>query len=112
MSTNDLVICPGCSGLIPEDQQGDPLCIEHRGKQWHRQCRLIASREYNIINLLFQEQDDYKEDPDTALADLIGNLGHFADIQGIDFEEAIRRGVGYWQEERPKEVRPADSKEA
>ena len=37
--------------------------------------------------------------PETALAVLIGNLGHFATIQGIDFEEALRRALSYWQAE-------------
>ena len=93
-------LCPGCNQPIPEDDCCDPHCIFAFDRWWHRPCHLNTTPEYSLMERLFRLQDDWKADPETALSDLIGNLGHFATIQGIDFEEAIRRGVGYWQEEK------------
>ena len=95
-----LLRCPGCGKRIPAKDACDPHCVFAFDKWWHRPCHLKATPEYRLRDKLFRLQGDcWKEDPQTALSDLIGNLGHFATIQGIDFEEAIRRGVGYWQEE-------------
>jgi hypothetical protein len=70
------------------------------GRYWHRTCHLERDPQYGLMDKLFKLQDDWKEDPNTALADLIGTLGHFATINGIDFAEAVRRGLGYWEDER------------
>ena len=95
-------LCAGCNQPIPEDDCCDPRCtfMDKNKKWWHRACHVATTPEYNLMDRLFRLQDDWKADPETALADLIGNLGHFATIQGIDFEEAIRRGLSYWQEEK------------
>ena len=95
------ILCAGCNQPI----NGDALAFETGAllrfhKPWHRPCHLKTTPEYRLMEKVFRLQDDWKNDPETALSDLIGDLGHFATIKGIDFEEAIRRGVGYWQEER------------
>ena len=95
-----VILCAGCGKRIPEKDACDPHCIFIDKKWWHRTCHLPATPEYGLMDRLFRLQGDWEADPETALSDLIGNLGHFATIQGIDFEEAIRRGVGYWQEEK------------
>lgn len=35
-----------------------------------------------------------------AIADLICDLGHLADAQGVEFLKEIERGVGHWCAER------------
>src|SRR5262245_15550693 len=35
-----------------------------------------------------------------AIADLICNLGHLADVRGFDFLDEARRGIGHWYAER------------
>ena len=88
--------CPGCKKPVVG---GDPS-MYHQNRYWHRTCHLERDPQYDLMDRLFKLQDDYKADSETALADLIGNLGHFATIQGIDFAEAVRRGLGYWEDER------------
>ena len=98
--TKTLTLCPGCGKRIPAKDACDPLCILGADNNyWHRVCHLATTPEYGLMERLFRLQDDWKEDPETALADLIGNLGHFATIQGIDFEEAVSRGLSYHQAE-------------
>lgn len=38
--------------------------------------------------------------PDDALSDLICDLGHYADQQGIDFTAIAARAIGYWKIEQ------------
>ncbi len=103
------LICPGCHKPIAEEGIDFETQVVLRGEcYWHRVCDLQRRPEWDLMVRLFRKQDDWKEDPNTALADLIGDLGHFADNHGIDFEQAVRRGLKYWEEER---VRPADEKE-
>ena len=37
---------------------------------------------------------------DHAIADLICDLGHLAEVCGLDFLSEVRRGVGHWYAER------------
>ena len=100
------ILCPGCNKPVkPEDC--DTKNILHRGTEWHRPCAMKDSGEHGAINKVFLMQDDTGCDPTTAMADMIGNIGHFCDAfnkgkrkNKIDFAEAIRRGVRYWEAER------------
>lgn len=40
-------------------------------------------------------------DPLTATGDLLGDLMHYADREGFDFEEAMARARKYYEEETP-----------
>jgi hypothetical protein len=107
MTTTETLLCAGCQKPVNVDDLAfETRAVTRRGKPWHRGCHLQTTKEYHLMDRLFKLQDDWRIEPETALADLIGDLGHFADLQGIDFEEAIRRGTKYWDEER---VRPAES---
>ena len=35
-----------------------------------------------------------------AIADLICDLGHLADVRGFDFLNEVKRGIGHWYAER------------
>jgi len=35
-----------------------------------------------------------------AIADLICDLGHLADVRGFDFLDEVKRGIGHWHAER------------
>src|SRR5262252_3066754 len=35
-----------------------------------------------------------------AIADLICDLGHLADVRGFDFLDEVKRGIGHWCAER------------
>lgn len=93
------MICPGCNE--PINEEGIATAVKRGEDYWHRRCECATTVEYGLIEKLFEMQDDFKADPTTAMADLIGNLGLFADIRtGIDFKDAVRRGLKYWREER------------
>ena len=107
MPKSEKFFCPGCNrGTKSKDF--DTKLILHDGQYWHRTCRLEASGEYAKILTLFKEQDDHVEDPTTAMADLIGQIGQFVLIHNkdkaqesqIDFPEAVRRGLSYWRDEQ------------
>ena len=92
--------CPGCKQPIKNADIGDPKTRLREDRYWHHSCDLKRDPQFPLMEQLFKLQDDSKADPKTALADLIGNLGHFATIKRIDFPEAVRRGLGYWEDEK------------
>lgn len=96
------LLCAGCGEPInPDDLAYELRAVTRSGKDYHRTCWTKASPEFPLMTQLFEMQDDPDDDPTTAMADLIGNLGHFATVRtGIDFAEAVRRGLTYWREER------------
>lgn len=42
-----------------------------------------------------------------AIADLICDLGHLADSNGVDFLQELERGIGHWHAERSVAVNTA-----
>jgi hypothetical protein len=77
------------------------------GQIFHRTCAMMHTGEYLSILQLFRMQDDHDVDPNTAFADMIGQLGHFATIHNarrgnkrIDFAASVQRGLRYFEEER------------
>jgi hypothetical protein len=36
---------------------------------------------------------------ENAIADLICDLGHLADVRGFDFLDEVKRGIGHWYAE-------------
>jgi hypothetical protein len=40
---------------------------------------------------------DLKAEPATALADLLADLHHWADVKGIDWDKAVEHGFMHWQ---------------
>lgn len=71
-----------------------------RDNGWiHRRCDYETSPRYDATLRLFKIMDDWKADPETALADIIGDLAQFAEIQGINFLSALERGRRYAEEE-------------
>jgi hypothetical protein len=103
--TEECNVCPGCHKVIREADLGDPLTEQVDKRWWHRPCLFATTQEYRLIDRALRLHSDYKADPETALADLIGDLGHYATLKGIDFEESMRRGMQFWLEETP--VKPA-----
>jgi hypothetical protein len=88
------VKCPECTKRIPQSDLPD-RAIHYRGGWMHRTCYLRASGQYDLMEKLFQMQDEPDIDPETALADLVGNLAQFAKIKKIDFARALHRGAAY-----------------
>lgn len=50
----------------------------------------------------FREQCSHNDDPlgDEHIQDLICDLGHLADREGLNFEQLVQNGVRTWQDER------------
>jgi hypothetical protein len=48
-------------------------------------------------------QSHHRRSDEHAIADLICDLGHLAEQQGLDFLDEVRRGVGRWYAERQSE---------
>ena len=98
---SEAILCAFCDEPIPEDDLAYEMRAVLRNKKpYHRTCWLATTREYSLMERLFRSQDEYKQDPETAMADLIGDLGHYCTINAIDFEEAVRRGMNYWRDEK------------
>ena len=99
-------ICPGC-GIPLKSKDNDTKNIWWEYDWWHRICQLKDSGEISLIRQLFEKQDDFDCDPTTAMADAIGQIGHFCNHfnkgkrkeHKIDFARAVERGVRYWEEE-------------
>jgi hypothetical protein len=47
---------------------------------------------------LFQQLSGTRDEH--AIADLICDLGHLADSNGVDFLQELERGIGHWHAER------------
>lgn len=96
--------CPRCGRRVSADPDKHMVLDNAR---LHRACAMQETGEYALIDQLFNMQDEPDEDPTTAMADLIGDIGHFAASHNkskrggkrIDFEDAVRRGLNYYQEE-------------
>jgi hypothetical protein len=43
--------------------------------------------------------DSLDEEPETVVADLLGDMMHFCRRAGVDFDECLRRGTGYHRDE-------------
>lgn len=52
-------------------------------------------------------------DPEDALADLLGDLIHWCDRNGLDFDHELHRGRGYYADETapPTPIEPPDADE-
>lgn len=46
---------------------------------------------------------EFRSERATAVADLICNLGHWCDRNGVDFVDALEHGAGMWSGERNSE---------
>lgn len=101
-----MTICPECNKTIRE-KDTDTKAIWCEDEHWHRVCYLKHSGEYALMLRLLQMQDDPDIDPTTAMADLIGDFGHFSEgfnkgkkrSRRIDFEDSMRRALNYYHEE-------------
>lgn len=47
----------------------------------------------------FVEQTGLDRIDEYAVSDLIADLGHYGDSNGIDFITAVQRGIGHWKVE-------------
>lgn len=97
--------CVKCNRQIRGDF--DTKAIKGPGGWMHHRCFVKSDGQTELIDALMAKQDDHTIDPTTAMADLIGNLGHYCEAYNrahpkrkIDFEDAMRRGLGYWRDER------------
>lgn len=98
--------CPECGKRAP----GDPKGINYRGDDYHRICQIKTSGQYAAIEVLFRMQDEPDVSPETAIIDMIANIGHFVNTLNrkrrgsnrIDFERAIRCAINHWEVESPR----------
>ena len=93
--------CPFCGlRIAAEDVDfGRRAVLAPDGKWRHRVCHFARTEKFKATEKLFQLQDDPKTDPETSLADLIGDLALFAKIKEINFERALDRGRRFAEEE-------------
>ena len=100
------LICPGCERRVRE-RDADQIAIFWRDEWWHRTCQLKSCGEYDAILKLFEMQDEPDVDPQSSMADLISNIGHFCTIHNkrkrgdrrINFADAVRVGLSHYEEE-------------
>jgi hypothetical protein len=95
--------CPGCDKRVSLEEGKSNYW---RDGNWHHICQMKERGEYDAILALYHLQDD--TDPETRIADLIGQIGHACDelnkrLRGsnrIDFAACVEQGLRYWEVER------------
>lgn len=95
--------CVGCRERINEMHVGfETKARNVDGQWWHRACHFGTTKQFHLTEELFNMQDDHEEDPETAMADLIGDLAQFCKVKGLPpstFTRALERGSRYAEEE-------------
>jgi hypothetical protein len=73
------------------DNPDDPNCPTNGSRAERAELAITAS---------LQHRGDPPKIDEDAVIDLIADLGHFCDREGLDFTDLVSRGTRHWEVER------------